>query len=124
VFGRWSWNPGTTETQTLDISKSLSGGVSIKGSSWARPDDTLGLGFAVNGISSSQITYLQQGGMTAFIGDGKLSYRSEQILETYYSAKVYKDLYLSADYQRIANPAYNSARGPVNFFGIRAHIEM
>jgi high affinity Mn2+ porin len=124
VFGRWSWNPGTTETQTLDISKSLSGGVSIKGSSWLRPHDTLGIGFAVNGISASQISYLQQGGMTAFIGDGALSYKPEQIVETYYSAKVYKDLYISADYQRIANPAYNSARGPVNFFGLRAHIEM
>jgi hypothetical protein len=124
VFGRWSWNPGTTETQTLDISKSLSGGVSVKGSSWSRPHDTLGLGFAVNGISASQITYLQQGGMTAFIGDGKLSYKSEQVLETFYSAKIYKDLFISADYQRIANPAYNSARGPVNFYGLRAHIEM
>jgi high affinity Mn2+ porin len=124
VFARWSWNPGTTETQTLDISKSISGGVSVKGSSWSRPHDTFGAGFAVNGISASQISYLQQGGMTAFIGDGALSYRTEQILETYYSAKVYKDLYITADYQRIANPAYNSARGPVNFFGIRAHIEM
>jgi hypothetical protein len=62
--------------------------------------------------------------MTAFIGDGKLSYKSEQVLETFYSAKIYKDLFISADYQRIANPAYNSARGPVNFFGLRAHIEM
>jgi hypothetical protein len=124
VFGRWSWNPGTTETQTLDISKSISGGVSIKGSNWKRPDDTLGIGYAVNGISSSQISYLQQGGMTAFIGDGALSNRNEQVFETYYSAKVYKDLYLSFDYQRIANPAYNSARGPLNIFGIRAHIEM
>lgn len=124
VFARWSWNPGTTETQTLDISKSVSGGVSVKGSSWARPNDTLGIGFAVNGIASSQINYLQQGGLTAFIGDGALSYRTEKILETYYSAKIYKDLYISADYQRIANPAYNSARGPLNIFGIRAHIEM
>jgi hypothetical protein len=62
--------------------------------------------------------------MAAFIGDGALSYKKEQILETFYSAKVYEELFISADYQRIANPAYNLARGPVNFFGIRAHIEM
>jgi carbohydrate-selective porin OprB len=124
VFGRFSWNPGTTETQTLDISQSISGGVSIKGSYWSRPNDTLGIGFAVNGISSSQIEYLQQGGMTAFIGDGALSYGSEQIFETYYNAKIYKDLYVTLDYQRISNPAYNSARGPVNIFGIRAHFEL
>jgi len=124
VFGRWSWNPGNSETQTIDISRSLSGGVSIKGASWSRPNDTVGLGFAVNGIAPIQRTYLQLGGMSPFIGDGNLSYKTEQILETFYSAKVYKDLYLSADYQRIANPAYNSARGPVNFFGLRAHIEL
>ena len=124
IFGRWSWNPGTTEAQTVDISRSLSGGVSIKGSIWSRPKDTVGIGYAANGISSSQISYLQQGGMAAFIGDGALSYKKEQILETFYSAKVYKELFISADYQRIANPAYNSARGPVNFFGLRAHIEM
>jgi high affinity Mn2+ porin len=124
IFGRWSWNPGNTETQTVDISRSLSGGVSIKGGNWSRPNDTLGIGFAVNGIAPIQRTYLQMGGMSPFIGDGNLSYKTEQILETFYSAKVYKELYLSADYQRIANPAYNAARGPVNFFGLRAHIEM
>lgn len=124
IFGRWSWNPGNTETQTVDISRSLSGGVSIKGSTWSRPSDTIGMGFAVNGIAPIQRTYLQMGGMSPFIGDGNLSYKTEQILETFYSAKVYKELYLSADYQRIANPAYNAARGPVNFFGLRAHIEM
>lgn len=124
IFGRWSWNPGTTETQTLDISSSLSGGISIKGNRWSRPNDTLGIGFAMNGISAEQIGYLQQRGMTAFIGDGDLSYQKEQIFETYYSAKVFKELYISADYQRIQNPAYNAARGPIHIFGLRAHIEM
>jgi len=62
--------------------------------------------------------------MAAFIGDGALSYKKEQILETFYSAKVYEELFISADYQRIANPAYNLARCPVNFFGLRAPIEM
>jgi high affinity Mn2+ porin len=124
VFGRWSWNPGATETQTVDISNSISGGMTIKGANWSRPQDALGMGYAINGIASSQITYLQEGGMAAFIGDGALSYKKEQIFETFYSAKVYKGLFISADYQRIANPAYNSARGPVNFYGLRAHIEI
>lgn len=124
IFGRWSWNPGAAETQTLDISKSLSGGVSVKGASWSRPSDALGIGFAVNGISSAQISYLEAGGMTTFIGDGKLSYRPEQVLETYYSVKAYKALFISLNYQRIANPAYNAARGPVNIFGVRANISL
>jgi high affinity Mn2+ porin len=124
VFARWSSNPGNFETQTVDISRSLSGGMTIKGSNWSRANDTVGIGFAVKGISDSQISYLQQGGMSPFIGDGALNYKREKILETYYSAKVYKELHLTLDYQRITNPAFNASRGPMNFFGIRAHIEM
>jgi high affinity Mn2+ porin len=125
AFARWSWNNGQTETQAFtDISNSLSGGLSIKGTSWGRPQDTIGIGAALNGISSQQVAYLQQGGVTMFIGDGKLNYKKEQIFETFYSWNVYKSLSLSADYQRIANPAYNADRGPVHFFGLRAHIEM
>ena len=125
AFARWSWNNGQTETQAFtDISNSLSGGLSIKGAYWGRPQDTVGIGAALNGISSQQIAYLQQGGVTMFIGDGRLNYKKEQILETFYSWNVYKGLSLSADYQRITNPGYNADRGPVNFYGLRAHIEM
>jgi len=122
-FARWSWNTGNTETQTLDISQSLSGGFSIKGSSWGRPEDTIGIGYAINGISASEIDYLNRGGLTAFIGDGNLQYDREKIFEAFYSIKAHKYLYLTADYQRIENPAFNSARGPINIFGIRAHAE-
>ena len=124
IFARWSWNTGNTETQTVDISRSLSGGVSVKGARWSRPSDTLGIGFAQNAIAGSQISYLQRGGMASFIGDGALSYKPERIFETYYSAKVYKDLYLTVDFQRIENPAYNASRGPVHVIGVRGHLEM
>lgn len=86
AFGRWSWNNGQTETQAFtDISNSLSGGLSIKGAGWGRPQDTIGIGAALNGISSQQISYLQKGGVTMFIGDGRLNYKKEQIFETFYS---------------------------------------
>jgi hypothetical protein len=124
VFARWSWNTGQTETQTLDISQSISGGVSIKGTSWGRPEDTIGVGYAISGISASEIDYLQRGGMTAFIGDGNIQYERERIFETFYSMKAYKGVWLSADFQRIENPAFNAARGPIHIFGLRAHIEM
>lgn len=125
LFARWSWNNGQSETEAFtDISRSLSGGASVKGTSWGRTDDTFGLAFAVNGISSSQINYLSQGGYTMFIGDGRINYSGEKILETYYSVKVLKGTYISADYQYIKNPAYNSDRGGVSFFGVRAHIEL
>ena len=124
IFARWSWNTGQTETQTIDISQSLSGGVSIKGTSWGRPEDTIGIGYAISGISASEIDYLQRGGMTAFIGDGNIQYERERIFEAFYSMKAYKGGWLSADFQRIENPAFNAARGPIHIFGLRAHIEM
>jgi high affinity Mn2+ porin len=124
VFARWSWNPGTTETQTLDISNSLSGGLSLKGASWSRPNDTFGFGMASNGISSSEIQYLKLGGLTAFLGDGNLDYRREKVIETFYSAKLKNDLFLTLDFQRIQNPGFNSKRGPVNLLGLRAHFEL
>ena len=124
AFARWSWNDGKTETQAFtDISNSLSGGLSIKGTFWGRSQDTIGIGGAVNGISAQEISYLQQGGVTMFIGDGKLNYKKEQILETFYNCNLYQGFFLSAHYQRIDNPGYNADRGPVHFYGIRAHIE-
>ncbi|MGV0999462.1 MAG: carbohydrate porin [Fluviibacter sp.] len=124
AFTRYGWNNGQTETQAFtDIDRSLSGGLSIKGTAWSRENDTFGLGFAINGVAGSQVDYLSRGGSTMFIGDGYLRYQTERILETYYSAQIYKGAYVSADYQYIQNPAYNSARGPVNFFGVRAHYE-
>ncbi|MGI9141762.1 MAG: carbohydrate porin, partial [Fluviibacter sp.] len=125
LFARWSWNNGQSETEAFtDISRSLSAGTSVKGSYWGRHNDTLGLAFALNGISSSQINYLSQGGYTMFIGDGKITYQGERILETYYSVNLFKGAYLSADYQYIRNLAYNADRGPVSFFGLRAHFEL
>lgn len=124
VFARWSWNPDKVETLTLDVGHSLSGGAVIKGTSWGRPNDTFGVGAAVNGISTSQINYLSQGFSTTYIGDTQLRYRTEKVAETYYSAQIDKTLYLSFDYQRINNPAYNADRGPVNIWGIRAHFQI
>ncbi len=123
LFARWSWNDGQTETQTLDISRSIAAGVSIKGTQWGRSEDTLGLGVASNRITGDEIKYLQLGGMTMFIGDSSIAYKPEQIVETLYTLKAYQDLYITGNFQRIYNPAYNSNRGPVNFLGLRLHFE-
>jgi hypothetical protein len=123
VFARFSWNNDQTETQTLDVGRSLSGGLSVKGSGWDRAQDTLGVGYALNAISQSEINYLQLGGQTMFIGDGALSYKPEMVSEAYYSLNLSSSLFVTADYQRIANPAYNGSRGPVNILGFRMHAD-
>ena len=123
IFGRWSWNPGNTETQTLDISESLSGGFSMKGSYWSRPKDTFGVGYAIDRISSSEINYLKLGGMTAFIGDGNINYKPETIFECNYNAQITGKTNLALDFQKVTNPAYNASRGPIHILGLRLHFE-
>jgi high affinity Mn2+ porin len=120
VFARYSWNDGHSEIMSFtDITNSLSAGVSIKGSGWGRPGDTIGIGGAINQISSSFASYLANGGLGILIGDGALSYGAEMVAETYYSLKVSKGIYLTADYQFLANPGYNTVRGPVHVFSGR-----
>ena len=74
-------------------------------------------------LSSAHRRYLASGGRGFFIGDGALDYAPEAIVEAFYAASLRKGLQLTLDYQRIRNPAYNAARGPVAFTGLRAHFE-
>jgi high affinity Mn2+ porin len=124
VFARASWNDGRNEILSFtDIDRSVSGGVSIKGSYWGRPSDTIGIGGAVNGLSDAHRDFLAVGGNGLLIGDGRLNYRTERIIEAYYAFAIDKSFTLTADYQLIANPAYNADRGPVNIFSGRLHGE-
>ncbi len=124
VFGRWSWNDGKTEIMAFtDIDASLSLGTSIKGTKWGRPDDVIGIGGAINALSRDHRDFLAAGGLGPLIGDGRLNYRRERILETYYAFALNKELTLTADYQFVTNPAYNADRGPVSIFSGRLHGE-
>jgi high affinity Mn2+ porin len=124
LFARASWNDGQTEILSFtDIDRSVSGGLSIKGSFWGRSDDTIGIGGAVNGLSGAHRAFLAAGGLGLLIGDGRLNYSPEQIFETYYAYMVNKHFTVTADYQLITNPAYNADRGPVSIFSGRLHGE-
>ncbi len=125
LFARASWNDDQSETYAFtEIDNSLSGGVIVKGTAWHRAGDTAGLAFVNNGLSSAYRNYLAAGGHGFFIGDGQLlNYRREQIIEGYYNLNVTKNSWVSFDYQRIVNPAYNADRGPVNIYGLRLHLE-
>ena len=124
LFARASWNDGSNETLSFtDIDRSVSGGLSIKGSFWGRPDDTVGIGGVVNGLSAAHRDYLAAGGIGLIIGDGRLNYNPERIFETYYAYSVRKGITITADYQLITNPSYNADRGPVSVFAGRLHGE-
>jgi high affinity Mn2+ porin len=123
MFLKAGWADGDIEPWDFtDIDRTVSGGVSINGKLWGRPDDTIGIAGVVNGISNAHIAFLNAGGLGILLGDGLLTnYGHEKILEAYYSYALNASVRLSFDYQFVVNPGYNADRGPVNIFAARAH---
>ena len=124
AFVRASWSPGLDEIiGWTDTDESLSAGVVLKGTSWGRANDKIGIGGVVEGLSPEARAYFAAGGLGILIGDGALDYRPEKVLESYYSYSLNKWASLSFDYQFVANPAYNADRGPVHIFASRLHAQ-
>jgi hypothetical protein len=116
---------GRTETHAFtEVDGSFSSGFAINGSLWGRGGDTLGLALMQNTLSDERRRFLEAGGTSFFIGDGALHYRPEQIFESYYSLQLANTVWLTPDYQYIANPAYNADRGPIHVFAVRFHAEL
>jgi high affinity Mn2+ porin len=123
VFGRAGWADGSLEPWDFtDVDQTVSGGISLSGKGWGRPDDTIGAMGILNGISAAHIAFLNSGGLGILIGDGQLTnYGMEKIFETYYSYALTASSKLTFDYQFINDPGYNADRGPVNIFAARYH---
>ena len=121
---RAGWSNGNVEPyEYTDIDSAIAGGVSIAGKQWGRPDDTVGIAGIVNGISAAHEAFLNAGGLGILIGDGHCRIRqSEQIVEAYYSYALTASTRVTADYQLVVNPAYNTDRGPVNVVSGRIHV--
>jgi len=124
AFTRLSWNDGKTEEWMFtQVDESAAVGLSLDGKRWKEPGDIWGMAGVINGISADQRKFLEQGGDGLILGDGRLSYSPEMILETYYAIKLTDYASLTPDYQFIINPGYNTDRGPVNVFSARLHLE-
>jgi high affinity Mn2+ porin len=123
VFARAGWADGNVEPWDFtDIDRTVSGGVSLNGKPWGRPDDTIGVAGVVNGIAKVHQEFFNDGGLGILIGDGMLPHPGpEEIIETYYSYALTASTHLTADYQFVNNPGYNTDRGPVNVFSGRLH---
>ena len=120
LFFRGMYSDGKTEVFSYTSSdRSLSFGAQIKGLRWGRSKDSVGIGYAESWISKEHAAYLGMGGVDGFIGDGKINYRSEKVMDIYYQFHAFQSTWLSLDYQYIANPAYNADRGPVDIYGGR-----
>jgi high affinity Mn2+ porin len=124
VYSRLGWNDGHTESWAFtEIDRTAALGLALKGRCWCRPDDVVGLAGVLNGISKDHRDYLAAGGLGFILGDGRLNYGPEEILEMYYDFQVIKGMFVTADWQGINHPAYNRDRGPVAVGTLRVHIE-
>ena len=85
--------------------------------------DRLGVAVVSNGLSTPHRDYLALGGLGFLLGDGTLRYGRENILETYYTAHLWRGLSASGGLQYIDHPGYNRDRGPVLVGMLRLHAD-
>lgn len=124
VFGRWGWNEGRRESFAYsEVDETVELGAGASGKRWGRKFDRAGAVFVSNAISREHQEYLALGGLGFLLGDGRLNYGRENILEAYYTLHAWRGVYPALDVQRINNPGYNRDRGPVTVVGLRLHVE-
>jgi high affinity Mn2+ porin len=124
IFARLGWANGQSEEWAFtEVDRMASLGLSLKGASWGRPDDVVGLGGVIAGLGKDHRDYLAAGGIGGFLGDGRLSYAPEQVVEIYYLVGLTKNIFLTGDYQFIDHPGFNSDRGPISVGSFRFHFE-
>jgi len=124
AYARFGWDNGKTESFAYtEVDQTFNQGLGVKGAWWHRKQDRAGLAFVSNAIKKDHQNYLAAGGLGFLLGDGHLTYGRENILETYYTAHVWRGIYLAPGFQRIVDPGYNRDRGPVLVPSFRAHVE-
>jgi hypothetical protein len=124
IFGRWGWNEGRHESFAYtEVDETAEIGLGANGQRWHRKFDRAGIVFVSNGISRDHQEYLMLGGSGFLLGDGRLNYGRENIIETYYTLHVWRGIYPSFGLQHINNPGYNRDRGPVIVPTLRLHGE-
>jgi hypothetical protein len=124
AFGRFGWDNGKTESFAYtEVDQTFSGGLGANGAWWHRKQDRAGIAFVTNAISKDHQIYLADGGHGFLLGDGKLNYGRENIVEFYYTLHAWRGIYFAPGLQHIQNPGYNRDRGPVLVPTFRAHVE-
>jgi hypothetical protein len=124
VFGRFGWNEGQHESFAYtEVDQTFELGGDYSGRAWSRPYDKFGVAFVSNAIKADHQAYLGFGGLGFLLGDGKLNYAREDILESYYNLHAWRGVYYALDLQFVDHPGYNKDRGPVLVESVRMHVE-
>jgi high affinity Mn2+ porin len=124
LFARTGWNGGDTESFAYtEVNTTAAFGGDVAGGHWHRALDRAGLAFVSNGLSAPHREYLALGGLGFLLGDGALTYGRETILETYYTAHVWRGVSASGGLQYVDHPGYNRDRGPILVEMLRLHVD-
>jgi high affinity Mn2+ porin len=124
AFGRLGWSDGRNESFAYtECDRTAEGGVFLQGTRWGRRNDRVGVAFVGNGIVAAHREYFALGGIGFQLGDGGLTYGLEKVAESFYTAHVWRGLFVSYDLQHANNPGYNMARGPVLISSVRLHAD-
>ncbi len=124
AFLRLGYNDGHNESFAYtEDDQTVSFGADLRGEPWSRKNDKIGVAFVSNGLSRDHREYLALGGLGFLLGDGALIYGRETIVESYYTAHVWRGVFAALDLQHVNNPGYDRARGSVWVPGLRLHLE-
>jgi carbohydrate-selective porin OprB len=124
VFGRFGWNEGQHESFAYtEVDQTVEAGGDYFGRRWHREQDKVGIALISNAIKRDHQNYLRYGGLGFLLGDGKLNYGRENIVEGYYNWHAWRGLFYAIDVQHISDPGYNRDRGPAWVGSVRGHID-
>jgi len=124
VFSRVGWNEGAHESFAYtEVDQTVLFGGDYAGTRWHQPDDKFGVAFVSNAIKKYHQTYLAYGGLGFLLGDGRLNYGRENIVEGYYTHHIHTGLFASLGLTHINDPGYNRDRGPVWVPSMRMHVD-
>ena len=124
AFLRFGYNDGHNESFAYtEVDRTICFGADLAGDGWRRPHDRFGAAFVSNGLSADHRQYLALGGQGFLLGDGRLNYGREKIVEMYYTAHLWRGVFGAFDLQHINNPGYNRDRGPATVPALRLHVD-
>jgi len=96
AFARFGWNNGKTESFAYtEVDQTFVTGLGANGAWWHRRYDRAGVAFDTKAICKDHQNHLADGGFGFLIGDGKLTYGRENTIESYYTAHVWRGIYVA-----------------------------
>ena len=124
VATRIGWNDDQEESYAYtEVGQTVQAAADYAGERWHRAQDKVGVALVSNAIKKDHQNYLKYGGLGFLLGDGRLHYGRENIVEAYYNWHAWKGLFYALDTQHVDDPGYNRDRGPVWVFSVRGHLE-